>query len=295
MTRKAKVKEKKETRKQRNILEKEESHVLTFGIYNGGEQKQFQLSLFWPPSDIKKAKEIGLNLNDHIRFCDDHLYSDLDERFEIIDLEKALYISTISIIDSLPLGRQKKLEPIRLDAQAGLEDISGITRRINYLKKRRAEKQKTVDFWEKRFPPRPDFQLLKIVHEENNFHLETEPVLPKMEITYRVKQYKAYYFQNYFILNAPFNGPFHRTLGQLLREENPKNRNIERPYLMPRENIQEHYFKLMPHFLTGLIRYGALYFEPAKLLYVHPHTRRGKKCPQVDLEDFLENLNLFDN
>ncbi len=179
MTRKAKTKDKKLTRKERkNSNEENEDAKITFMSHHKGTIEIKQIAISFPSSDMKKVEIMCLMIAKFHQACKDHVKSNIKERNSLLEMEKHLYLALLEALDGFDTGKRKKLEHFQDFALEGLQDLHAVAHRVAYLKKKRREVYKYIKYVEQRFPPRPNFTISKIEMVDSEVYVSSNENLP---------------------------------------------------------------------------------------------------------------------
>ena len=155
-----------------------------------------------------------------------------------------------------------------------LEDIKLTISRIKTLNERRKVFQCVIDRYEATIEPRPNFEILTVSFKNDSITPEvrgSEPI-PEKEMNYRIRQYKAWFFFQYYLHCAPLDkDKRYCKLENVLQEEYSWTRWIPRQMQMPKDgDFRANYKWLLPSFLKSVIQKGGKDSECTKLLSVLP-------------------------
>ena len=160
-----------------------------------------------------------------------------DERLEAFHEEMDVVrqaVDTYQNIDSI--GQVYYTETIE-KILAYAEDMKLTLERIQTLKNKRVPFQQAIDHYEAITLPRPDFKVLSVsFNEGNNVPIvQCSEDIPKRELAYRIRQYQAYFYNQYFLHCAPLNREImHRKLSELFTDTNTDTRVVTRQMQMPK-------------------------------------------------------------
>ena len=163
------------------------------------------------------------------------------------------------------------------------KDLAIIEERITRLKNKRVPFQKAIDYYEATLKPRPDFKILSVSFnkESSTPIVECSEEIPKKELRYRLRQYQAYFYNQYYLHCAPLDKEKrHRSLQHLWPEMNTDTRQVHRQMQMPLdEGFRANYESYCKIFLESVIRKSGYDSKCTKLLSVLPPLNR-KQWPR---------------
>lgn len=161
-----------------------------------------------------------------------------------------------------------------------LDDIKLTLSRIRTLINRRLPFQSVIDRYEADISPRPHYTILSICFKKDLITPDiygSEPI-PKKEMNYRIRQYQAWFYFQYYLHCAPIEkGSRHCKLKYLLQDGNSDTRKPKRQMQMPKDgDFKANYRWLLPIFLESVIQKGGKDSECIKLLSVLPPLTKPK-------------------
>ncbi len=168
-------------------------------------------------------------------------------------------------------------------------DIELTQSRFERLAKKRKPFQGAIDHYEATIEPRPEFKILSVSFEEGTHTplVECSEDIPRRELAYRIRQYKAYFMNQYFLYCAPKDTTKrHTSLRELLRDKNTDTREISRQMQMPEiEGFRFNYETYCKTFLESVIRKGGRDSKCTKWISVLPPLRKSQWPSNITYRD----------
>ena len=237
---------------------------------------------------VRKYRRIGCRLVGPLTLLADKYESiyntaSPDERLEAFYEEKEVMLRIILDYQQLDSIAQIACTTAIQKILSYAEDIGITEERINRLKNKRVPFQKAIDYYEATLKPRPDFKILSISFDKDSSTptVECSEEIPKKELRYRLRQYQAYFYNQYYLHCAPLDKEKrHKSLQDLWPEMNTDTREIPRQMQMPLdEGYRANYESYCKIFLESVIRKSGYDSKCTKLISVLPPLNR-KQWPR---------------
>ncbi len=277
------TKQKKETRREKQNKEAKQNDNKSAGTDSDSDNQNAGRQAF-----VQKYKRIGNKLIEPYTLLTEkyeHIFhtASPDERLEAFYEEKEVVQQIFVDYQRIDTLGQVAYTTTIQKILAYADDIGFTEERINRLKNKRVPFQKAIDYYEATLKPRPDFKILSVsFNKESSIPIvECSEEIPKKELKYRIKQYQAYFYNQYFLHCAPLNREkMHRSLQDLWSEMNTDTREVPRQMQMPLdEGYRANYESYCKIFLESVIRKSGYDSKCTKMISVLPPLNR-KQWPK---------------